>query len=213
MINDEDENSEERVEVAATTEELRRAENRRRSFANLRPWRPGQSGNPLGARNRKGKTTKRREIVLEAEAAVQANRETSLQYLRRLINDPEATLARRDRAAETLARIEADILLRMEERARGGGLGQYDRCNTKAELRAALADDLRRSENRTGGAPDRCGLEHEDMLDLMFAFMDGDRRICRELADVIRRIRNGDEIDVQVIDAVATEPPASDEKR
>jgi hypothetical protein len=25
------------------------------------------------------------------------------------------------------------------------------------------------------GAPDRCGLEHEDMLDLMFAFMDGDR--------------------------------------
>jgi hypothetical protein len=41
MINGEDENSEERVEVAATTEELRRAENRRRSFANLRPWRPG----------------------------------------------------------------------------------------------------------------------------------------------------------------------------
>jgi hypothetical protein len=31
-------------------EELRAAENRRRSFANLRPWRPGQSGNPLGAR-------------------------------------------------------------------------------------------------------------------------------------------------------------------
>ena len=135
----------------------------------------GSSGTPAASRYRKGRTTKRREIVLEAEAAAQANRETSLQYLRRLMNDPEATLARRDRAAETLARIEADILLRMEERARGGGVGEYDQCNTKAELRAALADDLRKSENRLGGAPDRCGLEHEDMLDLMFAFMDGDR--------------------------------------
>jgi hypothetical protein len=136
----------------------------------------GSSGTPAASRYRKGRTTKRREIVLEAEAAAQANRETSLQYLRRLMNDPEATLARRDRAAETLARIEADILLRMEERARGGGLGEYDRCNTKAELRTAIADDLRRSESCTGGAPDMCGLEHEDMLDLMFAFLDGDQR-------------------------------------
>jgi hypothetical protein len=83
----------------------------------------------------------------------------------------------------------------------------------KGGVATALADDLRRSENRTGGVPDRCGLEHEDMLDLMFAFMDGDRRVCRELAGVIRRTRNSDTIDVQLIDAVPTEPPASDEKR
>jgi hypothetical protein len=90
------------------------------------------------------------------------------------MNDPEATLACRDRASETLARIEADILLRMEERARDGGLGEYG-CQTMAQLLIAIADDLRRSENRSGGAPDRCGLEHEDRLDLMFAFLDGDR--------------------------------------
>jgi hypothetical protein len=87
--------------------------------------------------------------VLEAEAAA-LNRETSLQYLRRLMNDPEATLARRDRAAETLARIEADILLRIEERARGGGLGQYDRCNTMAELREAAAVGTIENSKSTG---------------------------------------------------------------
>jgi hypothetical protein len=166
MIDDDGEIPDEPADAALTAEESRRVENRRHSLANLRPWKPGQSGNPVGARHRKGGTTKRREIVLEAEAAAQASRETSLQYLRRLMNDPEATLARRDHAAETLARIEADILLRMEERARDGGLGEYDRCRTIAELRTALADDLRRSESRTGGAPDRRGLEHEDMLDL-----------------------------------------------
>ena len=81
MINDEDENSEERVEVAPTPEESRRAENRRHSLANLRPWKPGQSGNHVGGRNRKGKTSKKKEIVQEAEAAARENssRETNLQ--------------------------------------------------------------------------------------------------------------------------------------
>ena len=162
-------------EVQSTIEEQKAEAKRRQTRGLMPPWKPGQSGYPNGPRNRKGKTTKRREIVLEAEAAAQTNRETSLQYLRGLMNDPEATLACRDRASETLARIEADILLRMEERARDGGLGEYDRCQTMAQLLTAIADDLRRSENRSGGAPDRCGLEHEDRLDLMFAFLDGDR--------------------------------------
>ena len=161
-------------EVQSTIEEQKAEAKRRQTRGLMPPWKPGQSGYPNGPRNRKGKTTKRREIMLEAEAAAQTNRETSLQYLRGLMNDPEATLACRDRASETLARIEADILLRMEERARDGGLGEYG-CQTMAQLLIAIADDLRRSENRSGGAPDRCGLEHEDRLDLMFAFLDGDR--------------------------------------
>jgi hypothetical protein len=51
------------------------------------------------------------------------------------------------------------------------------------------------------------------MLDLMFAFLDGDRRVCRQLGGLIKRMRNDGEIDLQVIDAVPTDPPASDEKR
>jgi hypothetical protein len=85
MIDADGEIPDEPADAALTAEELRRGENRRHSLANLRPWKPGQSGNPVGARHRKGRTTKRREIVLEAEAAVQASRETSLQYLRRLL--------------------------------------------------------------------------------------------------------------------------------
>ena len=80
MIDADGEIPDEPADAALTAEESRRAENRRHSLANLRPWKPGQSGNPVGARHRKGRTTKRREIVLEAEAAAQAKRETSLQY-------------------------------------------------------------------------------------------------------------------------------------
>jgi len=179
------------VERELTDEERRRAEAHRRKIAGLRPWRPGQSGNPDGARGRRGKTNKKREIVLEAEAAARSNgtRETSLQYLRRLMNDPEASIARRDRAAECLARIEADILLRMEERSREGGF-LPEKCNTPSELVTAMASELRRSEAANGlRPPDRCGLEFEDFFELVFAFMDGDQVVCSEIANLLERTR------------------------
>jgi hypothetical protein len=46
MIDDDGEIPDEPADAALTAEESRRAENSRRSLANLRPWRPGQSGQP-----------------------------------------------------------------------------------------------------------------------------------------------------------------------
>jgi hypothetical protein len=77
------------------------------SLANLRPWRPGQSGNPRGRRRAPRLTLREQLLILEAlsRAADETVRQRAIEAFRACVTNPRTVL----KAIELLARLNGEL--------------------------------------------------------------------------------------------------------
>ena len=77
------------------------------SLANLRPWRPGQSGNPRGRPRGPRFTLSEQHVILEAlsQAADETVRQRAIEAFRACITNPRTIL----KALELVARLNGEL--------------------------------------------------------------------------------------------------------
>ena len=77
------------------------------SLANLRPWRPGQSGNPRGRPRAPRFTLREQHVILEAlsQAADETVRPRAIEAFRACVTNPRTVL----KAIELVARLNGEL--------------------------------------------------------------------------------------------------------